>query len=231
MNKIDLYNLEFDKKLHGIKHYSTHPEMLPYVGDNYNKSKLLIISESHYAPKSFKEECRPEDWYHNRTIELYKKMEGNTGTRNVINNYITGKGHRLFSNIEAALKRTDRNLALENIAWYNFYQRPAKHKKEFNNPAQEDIAVSLDVFEGVLEILDPNLVIFVSKNAFGCLQKGPGKKKDREWSEEMRAHQYKQFKNPIVVTTHPNSSWWNRKHGKNKETGRVRFERIIKMHY
>lgn len=37
MSRIEKFNLEFDKALLDNEHFTKHPQMLPYVGDHYEK--------------------------------------------------------------------------------------------------------------------------------------------------------------------------------------------------
>ena len=38
---------DYDAELKGIEHYKIHSEMLPYVGKNYKKAKILLVGEDH----------------------------------------------------------------------------------------------------------------------------------------------------------------------------------------
>ncbi|PWH86289.1 hypothetical protein [Brumimicrobium oceani] len=231
MKRIEMFNLAYDDKLMEINHYKKHPQMMPYVGEDYDTYKILIISESHYVPDNFKGDI--SNWYDNPTLELVNSMKGNTNTRGVINNFFdkNRKGHRLFHNINSALKNGNKNIDLKSVAWYNFYQKPAKHKKEFKKDNSLDKKIAIEVFEENIKILDPKLIFFVSKNAFGSLQNGKGDYKDRKWCEILKGHKFKNHQVPIQVAVHPNCSWWNRKHGQRKETGKQQFERKIRNHF
>lgn len=90
--------------------------------------------------------------------------------------------------------------------------------------------MAIDVFEGVIQTLEPKLIVFVSKKSFGSLQKGEGGKQDRKWNSSLKGHKFKNYEVPILVTPHPNSPWWNRKHGEQNRTGKQQFEGIIKKH-
>ncbi len=41
---------DFDSELSKIEHYSKrhHPEMMPFIGSHYNKSRILLVGESHF---------------------------------------------------------------------------------------------------------------------------------------------------------------------------------------
>lgn len=228
MKRIEKYNLAFDDKLMAINHYTKHQQMLPYVGEQYADQRVLIISESHYVPEDFKSDL--SNWYEQPSDKLIKEMEGNTNTRDVIDNFFNKKGHRLFSNLNTALKQSEKGIDLSGIAWYNFYQKPAQHKKEFANPDDRDIKEAIEVFEGVIKALEPKLIVFVSKNSFGCLQRGEGGKEDRKWNESLNCHQFKNHEVPICAVDHPNSPWWNNGYGKENKTGKQRFKGIIRKY-
>lgn len=211
----------FDQKLLEIPHYKLYNEMLPYIGSDFKKKRILLISESHFAPE-YKEAPKSQEWYAGECTD--KEILGNVNTRNVIGNYFKEKGHRLFSNIESVLKETNADINLNEVAWYNFYQRPAEFSVEIK-PAKIDSIQSLEVFEKNLEIIEPKVVLFLSKNAFNCLQHFD--KKDRVYDTGMRAHKYKNYDIKMQSVPHPNSVWWNKKSGDNNETGRERMLRLL----
>ena len=66
----------------------------------------------------------------------------------------------------------------------------------------------------VIEILQPNAVVFTSKAAYKayCNHKGEMAKQDSR----------------IINTVHPCCSWWNRKHGNDHLTGRERLEQKLR---
>ena len=43
-------DISFNPELLKITHYQHYPQMIPFVGKNYEKTKLLVIAESHYLP-------------------------------------------------------------------------------------------------------------------------------------------------------------------------------------
>ena len=47
------FTTRYDEQLQTLVHYQNYPEMLPFIGTNYDshEKKLLIIGESHYLPK------------------------------------------------------------------------------------------------------------------------------------------------------------------------------------
>ena len=53
-------DISFNPELLKITHYQHYPQMIPFVGKNYEKTKLLVIAESHYLPpdsEAHKQQC------------------------------------------------------------------------------------------------------------------------------------------------------------------------------
>jgi hypothetical protein len=146
----------FDEALLKNEHYRIHQEMLPFVGENYDENRILIISESHFVPKEIKNQL-DDNWYKtNDIVYLEKTMGKNSDTRCVIAQTAKGKGHSMFHNLSNALKEVDPKLSLKDIAWYNFYQNLAAFGKSII-PSDLDKTVAIEVFEHNLNVLKPNL--------------------------------------------------------------------------
>jgi methanogenic corrinoid protein MtbC1 len=215
----------YDNSLMNNEHYRKHEEMLPYIGKKYDENKILIISESSFVPKEIRNQLE-DDWYEITNKEYIEKTIGNNSNfRKVIAQMSKGKGHRIFHNIANALKDANQNFTLENIAWYNFFQKPASYGKSIK-PTKLDKEIAIKVFITVIETLKPNLVIFVSSLSFKEL------KDKRAWCSELNGHKYDKYEIPIGIVPHPNSKWWNTKcknHG--DRTGKEKFIEIINSHF
>lgn len=211
---------KFDSRFETIEHYKIYPEMKPFIGENYEKNRVLIITESHYWPQKLTKEKFEEkikDWY---TINnLTDETRGNVHTRGVINEVNKGKGHRIFSNLQKALNEASMNL--NDIAWYNFFQCPAMHKDGLK-PVKKDIEKALKVFEENCKILEPKLIIFASKLSFDSIHKENGMAVKR-WDAALNAHFFKEFSYPIQYTVHPNSRQWNSKKCNNLENSKQKI--------
>ena len=111
----------------------------------------------------------------------------------------------------------------------NFFQMPSlyqgvsfeksiyKAAKEKDNPAavyKRTVEESCLVLDEVIEILQPNAIVFTSKAAYRayCNHKGELAENDKR----------------IISTVHPCCSWWNRKHGNDNLTGQERLERKLR---
>jgi hypothetical protein len=222
---------KYDERLKSeISFYQLHPMMLPFIGENFEKYKILLVSESHYLPKEEKNEIK-DDWY-NPDVVWYdekskwgKRIRGNHRTRKVVENF----DHKLFKNLKTELKTHHNSLDFSYFAWYNFFQKPAMHgatiKKQIT---KKDIEVSHEIFEKLISILQPNAVLFISKLAFDSLQKDAKGKFVRKYSPDFKAHQFKNYELPIYWAHHPNSLYWNRKN-KTVANGAQRFQNALKQ--
>lgn len=211
----------FDELLKENSHFNNHPEMLPYIGENYANKRILIISESHFVPKNIK--YQPDDTWYSGLYDI-KSVSNNSNTRDVMKQVFLGKGHILFSNLSDALKQTNSNIDLRDISWYNFFQKPAAYGVSIK-PTDLDIQIALEIFEENLNILKPKLVVFISTLSFKYLNN------DRVWSKEINGHKYKKFDIPIGIVPHPTSVWWNKKSKlHNNKTGKQKFIDIINDH-
>lgn len=214
-------NTEFDKQFEEIAHYQIHKEMLPFVGERFNETKILLVSESHYVPQGCKAEMN-DAWYDNRNLLVH--LKGNHHTRNVA----IGGNHPLFTSIVSATKEVNPALDFSCFAWYNFYQKPAQHKDSIKKDLSEkDKQIAREVFEKVITILQPSAVIFLSKLAFDELWFDDAGNRARRWNNEKHCHNFKEYDLPMYSIQHPNSAWWNKISGKNNMTGKQRFKSVL----
>lgn len=218
----------FDEKLMEDDHFKVHSEMLPYIGSKFNEQKILVISESHFVPIN---DNIPSDneWYKPKDIKiLLKSIEYNTFTREIIEKFFSEKkSHRIFLNINNALKGSKLILGIDNIAWYNFFQKPAFNKDSIS-PTRIDCEIAERIFEKVIGTLQPNLIIFTSVKSFNFILP------NLKWIDKKQAHYYKSFSCKIEFVAHPNSIWWNRKSLKysikdtnQSRTGRQKFIDVV----
>jgi hypothetical protein len=151
---------EFDEELKNDKHYQIHYEMLPFIGNSYKEKRILVISESHYVPIN-KSIPTDEEWYYPKDIkQLLHDIQCNTFTREILEKIFNEKKpHRLFINLRNALKKSEHSFGMEHIGWYNFFQKPAFNKASIK-PTSLDYEISKRVFEHILTVLAPKLIIF-----------------------------------------------------------------------
>lgn len=159
-------------------------------------------------------------------------------TREVIGCFLKSnqKNYSIFMNMIRALNEVkklptcdDEKKKYHCFAFMNFFQMPAlyqgmsfeaslyKAPKGANDPAtvyKRAVEESCDVLDKVIEILQPNAVVFTSKAAYKayCNHKGEMAKQDSR----------------IINTVHPCCSWWNRPIKRfGGRTGKQELERAL----
>jgi len=197
---------DYDYCLEKIGHYKKYPKMLPWVGNDYkkSKSKILLIAESHYLQKGETYHHDADEWY--KGISLAGKTIGGITTREVIEKYVNKvkrRAYRIFINIGEALiasclptSSKDRYTVYENMAFMNFFQRPAEKNGKSINVKSIDITIANEVSKEVVKCIEPDIVIFTSVKAY------------------KNAKDFRKFldgeKIPYEKTPHPATSHWSK---------------------
>ncbi len=218
--------------LDNLNHLQNHNCYLPHIGKDYDISipKILIIAESHYLPKENNNAFSANDWYFN-SEKVYSIIKSKSwiNTRSVVNHYQMNKiskgGMSIFYNLEKSFKNVYNDVSLfEVCAYINYFQRPSETAGDSINVSSVDSEIALENLLGLIKILKPTKIIFVSSKAYNDFKLNT--------TDKLR----KQL--PFIGSVpHPSaSSWWNRpskKYGLNTKgntaTGREKFERIIKL--
>lgn len=181
--KLAKLTLEYDNDLLKFQHFDNYPNFLPFIGKNFPKSekKVLIIAESHYFPnEDFYNEIEVNDFYKKNIFfkDSYFMFTRFELTRN--------KKHRIHKNI-------GKHINYSEIAYYNFFLRPAFNKSSINvKPIDKEFANI--AFKIIVETICPKKIIFVSRKSFDSLN-----------IEHKNA-----YKDKIFHCVHPNSIWWNK---------------------
>ncbi|WP_059369541.1 hypothetical protein [Treponema endosymbiont of Eucomonympha sp.] len=224
-------NKKYDKDLRNILHYKQHPQMIPFVGRDWDKmGKMLVVGESHYLNDDEKRENRNtwKNWYNITKKELTNDQSVWTSTACMINADIKGNffpnGHRIWKNVRDAIVETGFNPngenpseALYSIAFMNFFQRPALESGESITYDENDIRTANSTLNGVVNAIGANYIFFVSSTAWDNFDK-------------------ELFKDKIIGhSCHPTSHWWNRESeqytkakSREKITGKESFKYFIK---
>ena len=251
MNSCDT---QFDQELLKIPHYQYHPEMLPFVGKNYcnKKKRVLLVGESHYLTHTNERDISADyvalNWYEtplffNDTNNVFCKDFRNYTTRGVLRSFVEsekdGSGWIMFSNPIRAYYNEDyiNHHHIHDFAFVNFYQRPAfEFGKSINTTTEErklnleeqDHRVACETLNAVIDVILPDIVIFLSRKAYGnfiCkktvdIYRGPHptycwwKLKTKNKTVD------------IYRVPHPTCCWWNRK-TKNNTKGKDTFKQIL----
>lgn len=157
------------------------------VGSQYGKGhkKILIIGESHYLPEGSIIQKTHESWYNSSiddlgidSIEEQSEMVW-TETAGIISsgmkNWNNG-GHRIYRYLHSAMEKAGIDLPqgpndnlFRYMAFYNFFQRPAEESGDSLIRTDLDDKVAYEVFESLVEILNPDAIFVVSKKVWDAL--------------------------------------------------------------
>ena len=163
----------FDGELLVIPHYSQYPAMLPFVGPDYvslEHTRLLLIAESNYLPKTSTIHADPTCWYSSRQSALTSEEIDHINCRGLLQCAWDAYGHRIYSRLNdciGAFALQDTGRPISNIAFMNAFQRPAVSGQSFKGCCcDDDVNVSMSVITSVINVITPDMVIFVSKYAW-----------------------------------------------------------------
>ena len=206
---------EYDTQFETVAHFSLFPDMRPWVGTNYSKEdlKILVIGESHYFAEGTEFHHDVEGWYerkyhddlinrqgHRVRYQISKLFDGNMGKSHVMYKRIS----KSLSETKFVKEKIEKKDPFQRIAYINYFQRPANSTGDSISPKTKDKEVAYEAINGVIEILKPSLVIFVSKKSFKSA-KSSGLLNSVEGSK--------------YVVAHPCSAWWGGR--KSKEYGKI----------
>ena len=218
----------FDDKLNEIEHYQKFPSMRPFVGKNYGKNnsrKIMLIGESHYLPAQSTINKDPENWYSSTESDLDEEEVAWINTRNILQGNWKSDGHMIFRELNTRMSEfmnVENFRAMTNIAFMNGFQRPSPETgdsiKHFCKPI--DYKIGAKIIQDVVKIIEPDLVIFVSKLSWDKLRwkiskSELGVKYDfvchpgtggRYWHNEKYQHGLKKFKSLIQNEMNKNVS-------------------------
>lgn len=169
-------NASYDSQFQSVPFYKSHPYMMPFVGDVYESSKhkkLLLIGESHYMPEGSTVHHDAAKWYNGNPVLTKEEQDwcNTRGTRE-------GKSGRFGKEIDRFL-----NLVLPSdgngwhqVAFLNYFLRPADCTTGIEDLWKSYGGESLDRelairnLISVLEILRPDLIIFLSSKVCNCAE-------------------------------------------------------------
>ena len=202
---------QYDGDLLKNDYINRHYECLPFIGENYENSRLLLIGESHYVPKDQVDFVKREDFY---DISFDDLQEGDyknwINTRYVVNERLTKNDSfkSFFSNpateIAKIVNQTDdlsidqKIAAMHQYAFMNYFKRPSYVRgKTIGKLSETDKKLAYDVSAHIINVLKPKLIIFISKKSFYAFC-------DSDRNNALRS----EF--PVKSVSHPSSYWWNR---------------------
>lgn len=238
LDLVDSLNTFYDEQLKKISIYKVHPELLPFVGEMYDRERILLVGESHYISKDgsknkdklegLRELWYTEEWL-NETDNPLLNSFGYYITRRIVLNFMNGckQKTKFFSNILMAYlgkenyDRTDRT-KLGDFAFMNYMQIPSfKYGSTiFNQATEYDYNIAKETLENVIEVLQPKKVIFLSKGAYDKFKN----------NNETDKNLIKDGGYPkIDWVYHPACSWWHKTNKKHPNHYKNHFNEIIKL--
>lgn len=176
--------------------------MRPYVGKNFRNEetpKILLIGESHYLDEDSPQRTSPEAWYSGSSATLSEYEITFISTAKLLEdataNAFPSPTHSIYSNPfweinEYGPHYVDYRLVADDIAFYNFFLRPAldgdslEHELSIMDTEMANEAILLHC-----RTLQPTAVVFLSMLARNCCNAV--------------------LDIPIVATPHPGCSHWN----------------------
>lgn len=173
---------KFDDELRKNSFLDRHYECLPYVGEKYETTRLLLIGESHYIPEGARQYVDRDDYY-NVTFDELEEWDNKDWdyrdsiyTRKVFNYrvYNKEKFETFFANIATEIAKIiyhvdnpsieQKREAMHHYAFMNYYKRPSYEAgKSIEGLTAEDTKYAYDISSYNIEVLNPRLIIFLSK--------------------------------------------------------------------
>ncbi len=194
------------EKVFGKNVFKRFPRMMPMVGADYEKqpAKILLVLESYYFDKKDIDDGKSvftnaDDWYKTEGAILIPKISEQHV--NMHEDWMCNPPKGTFLNICSSLKEVrggNYESQWRSIAIYNYFLRPAFNNNgtkgfgDNNYCTDDDREVAYETFCGVVETLNPNIVVFLSKLSFKTFLK-----------------KNKSFENiKIECTSHPSIPGW-----------------------
>jgi hypothetical protein len=188
---------KYDEDLRTIPHYKNHPQMLPFIGKNWEKGveKALLVGESSLTVYAF-------DWYERSSKQLNHNQREDTSVREIIENGLRKDSfgvNRIFTEINSIIKNEyNGKKDLSYFSFMNFFQRPATKKNKVFD--KRDISIGNKTIKEVLEILKPDYIFILSRLAWERL--------NIDYDSKILVKLFDEKK--IEFSCHPTCSWWNR---------------------
>ncbi|KYG77162.1 hypothetical protein [Roseivirga echinicomitans] len=221
------YTTQYDELLiNQFDHLKRHPQLLPFIGAEWNESphKALLIAESHYIPAKYNHQIGYSEW---NDVEYLKSLNDGhifnwTNTRANVEGVMEKWGHSIHTNIAQSIQNVfgyeTKIKAYKEVSYYNYFQRPAEEERETikYDLTSEDHKLAYEFYKYLVQILNPVLVIFLSKVAHDSYGKENG------WTIEGN----------VKRVGHPTfRSWYRRAKIYEGRNSKEEFEKILSMEF
>jgi hypothetical protein len=175
MNKLNI-------QLKKIEHFVKYPSMIPYIGQDYEldlHKKLLLIGESNYLPEESEIHLDDKKWYKSSEDDLTDEEIEWINCRGLLECNWDSPGHFIYRELNRSLQEVlpistvdNKTRAISHCAFMNCFQRPSTTGNSIKNLCTRmDIDESNKTKSSVIEIIKPDIVIFVSKLSWDLVGK------------------------------------------------------------
>ena len=210
-NQYEEFDVEFKKNDFIERHY----ECLPFIGENYKNSRLLLVGESHYVSEYAIGYVNRKDFYDisfddlhgDISDEEYKKdintryvFESRINRTRSFKGFFSGPATEIASIIypDVVLSLEQKISAMHQYAFMNYFKRPSYDAgKTITGLTESDYNYAYKISCYIIDILKPKLIIFLSKKAY------------KAFCDSDQGHGFAS-KYDIKYVSHPSSCWWNR---------------------
>lgn len=207
--------------------FERFPELIPYVGENYysgNHKQLIFIGGSNYFEKELEAVSVFQDakeWYTGNAIDKLIPENKKGSVKCAKGYWILDEA---FKGAHDVLKnrgiKLDNDWLLNEAAFYNYFLRPAldpgKGMTKTFIPEPLDREVAGAALHGIIERLQPQIIVFLSKLAYNEF-------------ERYRRDKNLNYTNLLIDrVSYPSSPWWNRNGG---AYGKGKLEGILETHW
>lgn len=149
------------------KHLQRFPCMLPWVGSDYTKHRIMVICESHYMPPGSTINLDAARWYDAKQGDLTEEEVRYINTRHCVK-------HRLSPDWEPngrrnAYVRINDIVPFDHIVFANYFYRPAKYKSNIWSVGvtPQDERKSKKILLWLVGEHKPDFVIVAAKTSAG----------------------------------------------------------------
>ena len=168
----------YDNKLLEIDFYKNsriHKLMLPYIGSEYEKYKVLIVAESHYLREdSDREKVKDFNKWLADKNEIKLMNEEYINTREVVKKHRSNNNKQpFFSNIKKEIINIEK--FWDKVSFMNFFIVPSINGSRTIAVSKDIEKKSLENFENVLDVIKPNYILFLSKKSYYIFEKSNSK--------------------------------------------------------
>jgi hypothetical protein len=221
-------SISFGKELISEGVFNRFRELEPAIGKNYgmnNLHKLLVVAESNYFEDKLETKSVfkvAKDWYQGENCSLIPEEK-----KGDVKSWI-GEGYPIFNNLFKSMKTVlnESNIKydpylLEEFAFYkNYFLRPASRKGtniSFKKDCKQiDREVAGMALSGIIDLINPDILIFTSKYAY------------EEFSKYCQDANLVFENTKIKFVYHPSRHFsWNHRNG----LGKQEFERLLREYW